>query len=125
MGLITLKEVCSSTGISRRAIQGYEEAGLVKKPCMKNKYGHLLYDQKTVDRIKKIKLYHQLGFQIKEIKKIIDAPAYILRPALEEKVQLLQKGIELENQLMLKVQEIIKELKLGEGEENRETGGAE
>ena len=92
---------------------------------MKNKYGHLLYDQKTVDRIKKIKLYHQLGFQIKEIKKIIDAPAYILRPALEEKVQLLQKGIELENQLLLKVQEIIKELKLGEGEENRKTGGAE
>ena len=119
MELITLKEVCSSTGISRRAIQGYEEAGLVKKPCVKNKYGHLLYDQKTVDRIKQIKLYHQLGFQIKEIKEIIDAPAYILRRALEEKVQLLQKRIELENQLLLKVQEIIKELQNTErSEEN-------
>ena len=67
MELITLKEVCSSTGISRRAIQGYENVGLVR-PYEKNKYGHLLYDQETVERIEKIRLYHQIGFKVKEIK---------------------------------------------------------
>lgn len=109
MELITLKEVCSSTGISRRAIQGYENVGLVR-PYEKNKYGHLLYDQKTVERIEKIRLYHQIGFKVKEIKEIIDAPADVLRPALEEKVELLEKDMELKNQLLLRVQEIIKEL---------------
>lgn len=109
MELVTLKQVCASTGISRRAIQGYEKAGLVQ-PYEKNKYGHLLYDQKTVERIERIRLYHQLGFKVKEIREIIDAPAIILRSALEEKVQLLKWEIELENQLLLKAQEIIGEL---------------
>lgn len=104
-----MKEVCSSTGISRRAIQGYENVGLVR-PYEKNKYGHLLYDQETVERIEKIRLYHQIGFKVKEIKEIIDAPADVLRPALEEKVELLEKDMELKNQLLLRVQEIIKEL---------------
>lgn len=110
MELITLKEVCASTGISRRAIQGYENAGLVKA-YEKNKYGYLLYDQKTVERIERIRLYHQLGFKIKEIKEIVDAPAHVLRPALEEKVYILEKDIELKNQLLFRVKEIIKELR--------------
>ena len=63
-----------------------------------------------MERIEKIRLYHQIGFKVKEIKEIIDAPADVLRPALEEKVELLEKDMELKNQLLLRVQEIIKEL---------------
>lgn len=38
----TLQEIHNTLGITRRAIQGYEEIGLVKDTD-KNKYGYLLY----------------------------------------------------------------------------------
>ena len=47
----TLSEVCSVLEVSRRAVQGYESAGLVKA-AGKNKYGYLLYDEEAQQRIK-------------------------------------------------------------------------
>lgn len=46
----TLKEICSELGVSRRAVQGYDAAGLVKA-TNKNKYGHLLYNRRAQERI--------------------------------------------------------------------------
>lgn len=62
----TLKEVCELVGVTRRAIQGYVDAGLVVSTG-RNKYGHLLYDESAVEKIKEIKLYQDFGFSIKEI----------------------------------------------------------
>ena len=42
MANLTLQEVCKFTGVSRRAIQGYEKAGLVSA-TERNERGHLLY----------------------------------------------------------------------------------
>ena len=61
----TLKEVCTELGVSRRAVQGYEEAGLVKA-TRKNKYGYLLYNQYAQERIERIKFLQDLGFSLKE-----------------------------------------------------------
>lgn len=47
---MTLREICETLEVSRRAIQGYENAGLVKATG-RNKYGHLLYDDKAKERI--------------------------------------------------------------------------
>ena len=70
MNVMTLREVCIKANVSRRAVQGYEKAGLVSASG-KNERGHLLYDVNAQERIKKIKLYQQLGFSIKEIKDIM------------------------------------------------------
>ncbi len=67
---MTLREICETLGVSRRALQGYEKAGLVASTG-RNKYGHLLYDEKARERIAEIKFYQQLGFSIKEISDII------------------------------------------------------
>ena len=82
---ISLKEMCELTGISRRTIQGYEKVGLVSA-IKRNKYGHLIYDNKCKERILKIKFMQDLKFSLKEIKEIIDAPNSILRPALEKNI---------------------------------------
>ena len=50
----TLKEVCEEIGVTRRAVQGYEQAGMIQASG-KNKYGYLLYDEATVEVIRKIK----------------------------------------------------------------------
>ena len=89
----TLSEVCSVLEVSRRAVQGYENAGLVSATG-KNKYGHLLYDEEAQRRIKQIRLLQQLGFKVKEIKEIIDAPDEVLRKAVERQIESLKAEIE-------------------------------
>ena len=42
----TLRQVCTELNVSRRAVQGYEKAGLVA-PSGKNKYGYLLYGEEA------------------------------------------------------------------------------
>lgn len=64
--MMTLREVCNMVGVSRRAVQGYEEVGLVASSG-KNKYGHLLYDDVAVEKIRCIKQYQEFGFTVKEI----------------------------------------------------------
>jgi len=90
MNLITLKELCEMLHISRRTIQCYEKEGLMVA-TNKNKYGHLLYDEKAVERAKTIKFFRDLGFKIKEIKGIIDASNDIKKEALENRVKELEQ----------------------------------
>ena len=105
----TLRELYDALGVTRRAIQVYEKAGLVSATS-KNKYGHLLYDKAAQDRIKLIKLYQQLGFQIAEIKYLIDAPGHIVKAALEQRILVLRaKQIEIDD-LIQKAYKLIQNL---------------
>lgn len=90
MSDMTLREICNTLGVSRRAVQGYETAGLVSASG-RNKYGHLLYDKKAQKRIELIRLYQQFGFTIREIKELIDAPEMVVREALERQILLLKE----------------------------------
>lgn len=102
----TLREVCDLLGVTRRAVQGYEKEGLVSATS-KNKYGYLLYDEKTQNRIARIKLYQQLGFKVKEIKELIDAPSSVVKEALEKQVECLkEERVKIEN-LIKKAYELI------------------
>ena len=87
---MTLREICVTAGVTRRAVQGYEKAGLVA-PTGKTARGYLLYDLNSQERIKLIRLYQQLGFTIKEIKEVIDASNEIKKQALEERIEKLKE----------------------------------
>ena len=81
----TLRQICAELNLSRRAVQGYEKAGLVA-PSGKNKYGHLLYGEPERERIRLIQFYQQLGLQLKEIKNLLDADRPAQKAALQAKV---------------------------------------
>lgn len=87
---MTLRELHEAFGVSRRAVQGYEKAGLVQN-AGKNERGHLLYDEKAQMRIKKIRLFQQMGFSICEIKDMIDAPDSMLKPIMKRQLLKLRK----------------------------------
>lgn len=110
MDSITLRELCATLDVSRRAVQGYEGAGLVSASD-KNKYGHLLYDEETQKRIELIKLYQQLGFKIKEIKELIDAPNEVVKEALEKQVLCLKAERVRIDVLIKKAYELIEQKK--------------
>lgn len=100
MEVMTLKEICESVGVSRRSIQCYEKAGLMKATD-KNKYGYLLYDEEMLHRAELIKFLQELGFKLKEIKEIIEAPKNVMREALEKRVKELESEVERINQVIL------------------------
>ncbi|MBQ9141766.1 MAG: MerR family transcriptional regulator [Lachnospiraceae bacterium] len=97
-------------GLSRRVIQGYEQAGLLK-PTGKNKYGHLLYDYEAFERVKEIRFLQQLGFQLKEIKGLIDAPNEVRKEAIKSRLGDLESEMERLGQLIQEAYEYMKELK--------------
>ena len=92
---MTLKAVCNHVGVTRRAVQGYEKAGLVH-PIEKNKHGYLLYDESAIERIRGIKQYQNFGFSIKEIQKLQNL-------AKEKQLEMLKDKLVL---LKLKVQQL-------------------
>ncbi|MEY8522856.1 MerR family transcriptional regulator [Lachnospiraceae bacterium 38-10] len=103
---MTLREISDTYGVSRRAVQGYEKAGLVAS-SEKDKRGYLLYDEAAQDRIRQIKFFQQMGFSIKEIKNMIDAPNDILKTILEIQVERLKKQNEATEILIDKAYELI------------------
>ena len=106
----TLSEVCSALEVSRRAVQGYENAGLVSATG-KNKYGHLLYDEEAQRRIKQIRLLQQLGFRVKEIKDIIDAPAEEVAEAIKSQIEQMDDIIRQKEDAVRQAREWIKKLR--------------
>ena len=108
----TLNELHTELGVTRRAVQGYEKAGLVSASG-KNKYGHLLYDEKAQERIARIKLFQQLGFTIKEIKSLMDAPHEVVKASLEIQIRVLKEQRADLDLLIEKAYELMKELNGG------------
>ena len=53
--------------------------------------GYLLYDAATQERIGIVRMYQGIGFSVKEIKEIIDAPKTSISPLLENQMKKLEK----------------------------------
>ena len=107
--ILTLRQLCEKYHVTRRAVQGYEKIGLLKT-SHKDSRGYLLYDFNDQQRVQKIKQFQQFGFQLKEIKDIIDAPNDILKKELENKVlELEQKQMDLK-EVILEIHALIESL---------------
>ena len=94
----TLNEVVDTVGLTRRAIQGYEEMGLAIKPTTKNKYGYLLYDAPAIERLWQLRFYKELGYNMTAIKKKFDNKTFNEEAELERVVQeLIEKREHIDN----------------------------
>lgn len=79
-------------------------------PTGKNKYGYLLYDEEAVRRAERIRFLQQLGFKLKEVKEVIDAPDEVLKSALERQVKVLEEEIQRLQALVCEVERLIESL---------------
>lgn len=107
--MITLREVCENVGVSRRAVQGYERAGLVI-PTGKNERGYLLYSESETEKIRQIKFFQEMGFSIKEIKELSTVSKEVMKAAIEKKIEALRLGIEQKESIIQMAQELLKQL---------------
>lgn len=99
------REVCELTGVTRRALQGFNEMGLLK-PSKIEDNGYWYYDAEAIAKLKDILVFQDLGYTRAEILEILENPQdrdAHFREALErlkegrllfdEKIRLLESSL--------------------------------
>ena len=71
----SISQVAKLTGISIRALQYYDEIGLLK-PSELTTAGYRMYDDHTLQTLQQILFFKELGFPLKEIKQILENPDF-------------------------------------------------
>lgn len=85
----TVKETAALTGVSVRTLHHYDSIGLLK-PAKITEAGYRLYDDASLQRLQTILLFRQLQFPLEEIRRILDAPGFDPREALEQQIHMLE-----------------------------------
>lgn len=88
MELMTLRTMCERLNVSRRSIQCYEQAGLLKPSAKINMVIAIWWA--GVSESTMIRFLQQLGFKLEEVKEIIDAPDNVRKDAMEVHVRMLE-----------------------------------
>lgn len=108
--MMTVKQVSQLTGLTVRTLQYYDKIGLM--PCADyTEAGYRLYDEEALDRLQQIMLFKELGFQLKEIKEILDKEDFDIQTALTQQINLLT----MKREHIGRVIKLAKQMKEGEG----------
>lgn len=62
-------EISKIVGVSKRALQFYDDEGMIKAERSENNYR--LYDGRALENLWEILIYKEIGLELKEIKKIL------------------------------------------------------
>ena len=71
----TVQELARLAGVSPRTLRYYDQIGLLK-PARINAAGYRIYESGQLDRLQHILLYRELGVGLKQIKAILENPAF-------------------------------------------------
>jgi len=85
----TVNEVSKLTGVSVRTLHHYDAIDLLK-PTKVTEAGYRLYDDTALSRLQNILMFRELQFPLKEIKAILDSPAFDSEEALAQQIKLLE-----------------------------------
>ena len=85
----TVNEMSKVTGVSVRTLHHYDAIGLLK-PTKVTDAGYRRYDDAAVVRLQSILLFRELQFPLKDIKAILDNPAFNAEEALAQQIKLLE-----------------------------------
>lgn len=87
--MLTVKEVCELAGVSARTLRHYDAIGLFE-PSVRTDAGYRLYSEADMERLQQILLFRELEFRLSDIRKILEAPNFDRRKALEQQIELLE-----------------------------------
>ena len=84
----TVNEVSKQTGVSVRTLHYYDEIGLLK-PSQGTEAGYRLYDDATVERLRKILFFREFGIPLKDIRQLLQASEMDQSQLLQEQKSIL------------------------------------
>ena len=114
---MTVKQVSELTGVSVRTLQYYDDIGLLS-PSERTEAGYRLYEEEQLATLQEILLFRELEFLLKDIKSILDSPAYDKEKALQQQVELLTMKKERLERLI----QLAEELRAGSTGQAKSTG---
>lgn len=88
--MLTVKQLADKCGVSVRTLHHYDAIGLLK-PAQVTEAGYRLYDDTALERLYLILLFRELGFALKDIRGILDAPDFDRNRVLGQQIELLEK----------------------------------
>ncbi len=107
-----IKEVADIVGVSVRTLHHYDEIGLLK-PEFTSDTGYRFYIDKNLERLQQILFFKEIGFNLQEIKNILDSPGFDRKKALESHKELLLKKRERLEEIIRTVEKTINFIKEG------------
>lgn len=105
----SLKQLCEKAGVTRRMVQEYEKAGLMK-PDHREKHGYLRYGEGSLARVKELKRYRSFGMTIREMADIDKMSESQKADFLSRKLRLLEENRKQIETAIRNIQKIICEI---------------
>lgn len=102
----TVRKLAKLAGVSTRTLRYYDEIGLLK-PARINTSGYRIYGVDEINRLQQILFYKEMGVELVQIQKILEAPDFDELGALQDHLlKLLEKKKQI-NQLIDNVNKTI------------------
>ena len=106
----SVKKLAVISGVSVRTLHFYDELGLLK-PAYLGANGYRFYQEPQLLALQQILFYRELGFELKEIKRILDRADFEKVAALESHRQVLEKNLTRTRSLLETIDKTIQHLK--------------
>jgi DNA-binding transcriptional MerR regulator len=106
----TVKKLAGMSGVSVRALHFYDEVGLLK-PAYLGANGYRFYEEAQLLTLQQILFYRELGFELKQIKRILSRPDFDKIAALESHRKVLRKNLANTRKLIATIEKTIEHLK--------------
>jgi DNA-binding transcriptional MerR regulator/quercetin dioxygenase-like cupin family protein len=106
----TVKQVAAMSGVSVRTLHFYDETGLLK-PAYLGANGYRFYDDPQLLTLQQILFYRELGFELKQIKRILGRADFEKVAALQSHRKVLEESLVRTRKLIETIDKTIQHLK--------------
>ena len=115
----TVRQVASLSGVSVRTLHFYDEVGLLK-PAYHAANGYRFYEEPQLLILQQILFYRELGFELKQIKKILGRPNFEKATALRSHRKVLEETLARTRALLQTIEKTVDHLQGGREMTNEE-----
>ena len=115
----TVKQVARLSGVSVRTLHFYDEVGLLR-PAYQAANGYRFYEEPQLLMLQQILFYRELGFELKQIKKILQRPDFEKAAALMSHREVLEETLARTRTLLQTIDKTTEHLKGGKQMTNEE-----
>lgn len=106
----TVTKLAKISGVSVRTLHWYDEVGLLK-PAYYGSNGYRYYEEEQLLILQQILFFRELGFELKQIHRVLGRSDFDKRVALSSHRQVLQKNLERTRRLIKTIDKTIEHLK--------------
>ena len=107
--LFSITEVVKVMGLSKRTLQYYDQIGLLPA-TERTTGGYRQYDEEAIEILRRISRYKGMGYELKEIRRILESKDYDWEKSLKVKRDDLKKRQDETSEMLENVEKALRQL---------------